>query len=80
MLASSGIFVETVTYFEYGKIEERYQIGKHLLDPIKSKALLIMETLYSKYKLLFIFDNVISYTIYEKNILQVVHINKGLGD
>lgn len=39
-----------------------------------------MEALYLGYKSLFIFDNVISYLIYEKNTLQVTDINNRLGE
>ena len=37
-LASSGIFLKAVTYFEYGKMEEGYWTGNYLLDQIKSRA------------------------------------------
>ena len=57
-------------------MEERYWIKKHLLDQIKSKVLPIAEALYLGYKLLFIFNNIISNTIYAKDVLQVAHINK----
>lgn len=78
-LASSDIFFEVVTYFKYGKMEEGYWMGKHLLDQIKSKVLPITEILYPGYELLFMFDNAISHAIYAKNALQVTHINKGPG-
>lgn len=68
-LRSSGILFEAVIYFEYNKIEERYWIGKYLLDQIKNKALSIVEALYLEYKLLFMFDNTTSHTIYVKDIL-----------
>ena len=47
-----------------------------MLDRIKSNVSSIGEVLYSKYKLLFKFDNVISHAVYTKNILQVIYINK----
>ena len=50
------------------------------MEQIKAKVLPIAEVLYLEYELLFIFDNVISYTIYAKDKLQVMHINKGLRD
>lgn len=78
-LASSGIPLEAVTYFEYGKMEEGYWTGKHLLDQIKSKALPIAEALYPGYELLFMFDNATSHAIYAKDELQVAHMNKGPG-
>ena len=70
-LADSGVPFEAATYFEYGKMEEGYWTGEHLLDIIKTKALPIGEALYSGYELLFIFDNVISHAIYAKDALQV---------
>ncbi len=52
-------------------------MGKYLLDQIKNKALPIAEALYPGYELLLLFDNTTSYAIYAKDVLQVVHINKG---
>ena len=68
-----------MTYFEYGKTEEGYWTGKHLLDQITKKTLPIAEALYSGYELLFMFDNATSHSIYTKDALQVAHINKGPG-
>lgn len=48
-LASSGISFEAATYFEYGKMEEGYWTGEHLLDQIRAKALPIREALYPRY-------------------------------
>lgn len=56
-LVSSDIPLEAVTYFEYGKMEESYWTGEHLLDQIINKALPIAESLYPGYELLFMFDN-----------------------
>lgn len=56
-------------YFEYRKIEESYWTGEYLLNQIKTKTLIIREGLYPGYKLLLIFDNAISHTIYAKNTL-----------
>ena len=78
-LANSGIPLEAATYFEYGKMEEGYWTGEHLLDQIKSKALPIAEALYPGYELLFMFDNATSHAIYAKDELQVAHMNKGPG-
>ena len=75
-LASSGISLKAVTYFEYNKMEKRYWMDKHLLDQIKSKVLPIAEVLYPGYELLFMFDNATSHAIYIKDALQVAHINK----
>ena len=58
-----------ITYFEYGKIEERYWTGEYLLDQILKKVLRIGKALYSGYKLLFLFDNTTSYSIYVLDIL-----------
>ena len=38
----------------------------------------IVEILYLEYELLFIFDNITSYVIYAKDVLQITHINKSL--
>ena len=38
-----------------------------------------METLYPGYKLLFMFENAISYAIYAKDALQIAYIKKELG-
>lgn len=57
-------------------MEKKYWLSKHLFDQIKSKALFIMEAWYPGYELLFIFNNITSYAIYAKNLLQVTHINK----
>lgn len=69
-----------MTYFEYGKMDEGYWTGEYLLDQITNKALPITETLYPGYELLFMFDNVISYSIYAKDALQVAHMNKRPGE
>ena len=79
-LASFGILFEAATYFKYGKIEEGYWTGTHLLKQIKAKTLPIAEALYSGYELLFMFDNAISHAIYAKDALHVTHINKGPED
>lgn len=65
-LANSSIPLETATYFEYSKIKKRYWTEKHLLDQIKFRALLIGEILYPRYKLLFIFDNIINLQFMQK--------------
>ena len=79
-LASSEIPLKVFTYFEYRKTEERYCTEEYLLDQIMNKALLIRETLYPGYKLLFLFDNATNYSIYILDILQVVYMNKRPGD
>ena len=50
------------------------------MDQIINKALLIAESLYPGYELLFMFDNATSHPIYAKDALQVAHMNKRLGD
>ncbi len=75
-LAGLGILTEAVTYFEYRKTEEGYRTGKHLLDQIMKKALPIGEALYPGYKLLFLFDNATSHSIYAPDALQVAYMNK----
>lgn len=61
-------------------MKKEYQIKKYLLDQIKFKALSITKIFYPGYKLLFIFDNAISHTIYGKDVLQVTNINKKLKE
>lgn len=78
-LAGLGVPLEAVTYFEYGKTEEGYWTGVLLLDQITKKALPIAQTLYPGYKLLFMFDNATSHSIYAKDALQVANINKETG-
>ena len=78
-LANLEIPVEAATYFEYGKIEEGYWTGEHLLDQIVKKVLPIAKSLYPGYELLFMFNNATSHSIYAKDALQVAHINKGPG-
>ena len=76
-LASSGISIEAANYFGYGKMEQGYWTGEHLLDQIQAKALPIGEALYLGYELLFMFDNATSHAIYAKDALQVAQMNKG---
>ena len=76
-LADLNIPLEAVTYFEYGKTEEGYWTGEHLLDQITKKALPIAQALFPGYELLFMFDNATSHSIYAKDALQVTHMNKG---
>lgn len=78
-LTNSGILSEAVIFFEYGKMEEGYWTGEHLLDQIKNQALPIAEALYPGYELLFMFDNATSHLIYAKDALQVANMNKGSG-
>ncbi len=75
-LVNSKIPKKAVTYFEYGKSEEKYWTEKHLLDQIVKKALPIGEALYLVYTLLFLFDNTTSHSIYALDVLQIVQMNK----
>ena len=45
-LVNSGVPLEAATYFEYGKMEEGYWTGDHLLDQIINKPLPIARSLY----------------------------------
>ena len=67
-----------MTYFKYEEIEEGYCTGEHLLDQITKKAPLIAQVLYPGYELLFTFNNVTSYFIYAKDVLQIIYRNKKL--
>ena len=78
-LASSGIPAEAVIYFEYGKTEEGYWTGEHLLDQIVKKTLPIGKVFYPSYELLFLFDNATSHSIYAPDALQVANMNKRPG-
>ena len=49
------------------------------MDKIINKTLPIAQSLYPGYKLLFMFDNATSHSIYAKDALQVAHMNKGPG-
>lgn len=50
------------------------------MDQIINKALPIAQSLYLGYELLFMFDNATSHSIYAKDALQVVYMNKGPGN
>ena len=50
-------------------MKEGYWISKHFLKQIQKKALSIQKPLYLAYALLFIFDNITSYSIYANNAL-----------
>ncbi len=64
-----GIPREAANNFEYEKIEEGYWSGEHLFDQIINKALLYAENSDPGYELLFIFDKIISHSIYAKYTL-----------
>lgn len=56
----------------------KYRNKAKLYKKIISKALPIVQALYSKYLLLFFFDNTISHSVDAKNKLQVQDINKDI--
>lgn len=53
--------------------------NEYFLNQIYKKTLLIKKVPYLKYVLLFIFDNAANYSIYAKDVHQVININKRLG-
>lgn len=63
-------------YFEYEKINDRYQKKEYLLKQVVKRVLFIVEVLYLEHQRLFSFDNVISYSIFALNVLQVDEMNK----
>lgn len=77
-LNASGVPLEAVELFEYGK-EKGYWDGESLLKQIEKKALPIVEALYPGYGFLFLFDNATSHAIYADNALRTTKMNKGEG-
>ena len=78
-LASSGVPLEAVEFFEYGKNNEGYWTGEHLLKQVVEKAMPIGEALYPGYQLLFLFDNATSHSVFALDALQVDEMNKSTG-
>lgn len=78
-LATSGVPLEAAEFFEYGKNNDGYWKGEHLLKQVVEKALPIGEALYPGYQLLFLFDNATSHSVYASDALQVDEMNKGIG-
>lgn len=78
-LANSGVSLEAVEFFEYGKNNEEYWTGEHLLKQVVKKAMPIKKALYPGYQLLFLFDNATSHLVFASDALQVDEINKGTG-
>lgn len=66
--------------FEYRKNNNRYWDEAKLLWQAIKKTLLIAETLYLGYFILFIFDNITSHSVYTEDVLCAYKINKKLGD
>jgi hypothetical protein len=77
-LNASGVPLEAVELFEYGK-DKGYWDGENLLKQIESKALPIAEALYPGYEFLFAFDNATSHAVYANDALRTPKMNKGEG-
>lgn len=75
-LANLDIPLEAVEFFEYGKNNDGYWNGEHLLKQVVKKAMPIGEALYPGYQLLFLFDNATSHLVFAFDALQVDEINK----
>ena len=69
---------EVVEVFEYGKNNNGYWDRAKLYKQVVSKALRIAEVLYSRYSLLFLFNNATSHLFYAKNAFQVQEMNKSV--
>ena len=67
---------EAVMLFEYGKANKVYWDGPKLHQQVVNKALPIVEIFYPGYSLLFLFDNAISHSVYAKDALRTMEINK----
>lgn len=77
----SGLEVtKAVKIFEYRKSNDRYWDKSKLHHQVIPKALLIMETLYPRYSLSFLFGNVTSHSMYSQNVLYITNMNKGMGE
>lgn len=72
------IMTEIIKIFEYEKNNDRYKDGIKLYQRMIIKTLSIAKTLYLGYLFGFLFDNITSYFVYAKDILQIVNINKNL--
>lgn len=60
--------IEVIKIFEYKKNSNRYYSKAKLYKKIINKVLLIAKIFYFKNVLLFLFDNIISYLNYIKNL------------
>lgn len=56
--------IEAVEFFKYGKANKEYWDRFKLYKQVVNKALLLTETLYLSYSLLFLFNNTTNYFIY----------------
>lgn len=71
--------LEVAELFEYRKNDKGYWDRAKLHKQIVSKALPIVEVLYSGYSLLFFFDNITSHSSYANNALRIGGMNKSSG-
>ena len=70
---------EAVVLFEYEKTNKGYWDGPKLHQQVVNKALAIAEALYLGYSLLFLFDNATSHSVYAKDVLCIMQMNKEVG-
>ena len=61
--------------FKYKKFNEKYWNSFKLYKQVVTKAIPIVEVLYLKYSLLFLFDNTTNYSVYTNNTLCIIGIN-----
>lgn len=77
VIKKTGLMLtELVEIFEYEKNKNGYWDETKLHQQVVNKALLITETFYPGYWVLFPFDNATNYLIYAKDKLQVKNLNK----
>lgn len=74
------IIIKVVKIFEYGKNNNRYYNRVKLYKQVVEKALFIVEALYLRYSLYFLFDNTTSHSIYAKDIHQIKNMNERVGE
>ena len=55
---------EVVVLFKYGKVNEKYWNIPKFYQQLVNKALSIVEALYLNYSFLFLFNNIISHSVY----------------
>ena len=72
--------MKAVEVFKYRKNNDRYWDGAKLHKQVVNKALPIVKALYPWYSLLFLFDNTTIYPVYTKDVLQVLEMNKSVGE
>ena len=77
-LIASGIPEEAAKIFEYGQ-ENNYWNRAKVVNQIWEKTLPIAQALYSRYQIIFMFDNAKSHAVFAKDALQVGSISKGVG-